>query len=68
MDNQLNSHPWCYEGSAVEWAIGFIDLIKDCADREDYEAAKATKDSITEFLNKLGAEIPHDAQFKFDTP
>lgn len=48
----------------VEWAKTFFPLISDCAAREDYEAAQGTKDAIIEFLNKFGAELPKDVEFK----
>jgi hypothetical protein len=57
--DRLNSVPWCYklgkesERSPIDWAITFLPLISDCVAREDYEAAKATRDAIIEFANKF---------------
>ena len=59
----LEHPPWCYTGKCpVQWAKAFIPTMADCASREDYEAAQATKDAIIEFLNSMGAEIPADAE------
>lgn len=63
MLDRLNSRPWCYQKNCpVDWAKGFIPLIKESADDEDYEAAKATKDAIIEFLNGFGAKLPADCE------
>lgn len=53
-----------YKGDPIGWAKSHFHLISDCVHREDFEAAQATKDAIIDFLNKLGAEIPDDAELK----
>jgi hypothetical protein len=66
MDGILNNPPFqiALDGKPcpVNWAKGFFGLITDCVEREDYEGAKATRDSIIEFFNSFGAAIPEDAR------
>lgn len=65
-ENLKFSPTWYLKGEnpcPIEHVKTYFPLISDCVHREDYEAAKATRDAIIDFLNKLGAEIPNDAVF-----
>jgi hypothetical protein len=67
VDSMVASHPWCYDGSLEDWLKMWMRLIKDRVKDEDYEAAKAIKDSIREFLNKYTDEpIPENALLNLD--
>lgn len=65
MSERLSTRPWCYEGNRVDWIAGFFDMVRDCAQREDYEGAQAAKDAIIEAFNDIGAEVPMDARLIF---
>ena len=42
----------------------YLKMIQVYADKEDYEAARAVKDGLREFLNNHGHNIPKDATVK----
>jgi hypothetical protein len=55
MLESLSIKQWCMPEN---WTLSdqikaYLPLIVDCAHREDYEGAQATKDAIVEFLNKF---------------
>jgi hypothetical protein len=61
------NHVSCFSNVTcpIEWVKTFLPLLADCVHREDYEAAKATKDTIREFLNQFMEEkIAEDAMLK----
>ena len=52
---QVSHRQWCQEvtpDSFQQHILGFLPLIADCVAREDYEAAKATRDALCEYLNE----------------
>lgn len=66
-DHIVRNRPWCFTGDVVDWTSGFFPLIKEMAAKENYEAAQAMKDSITELYSELtGEKLPKDVQLKLD--
>lgn len=56
IDPVIRTRPWCYRGTVSEWIDGFIPMLSEYAYEGDYEAAKAIKDSITEYYEELTGE------------
>lgn len=49
----MESRPWCSNcESQVDWIKGFLPIIKECNEIENYEGSKAIKDAAMEVLNR----------------
>jgi hypothetical protein len=59
VSHQVGHRPWCYDGDFSTWLTVWTSMIQHCIHDEDYEGAQATKDAITEFLNKHLPEVDH---------
>lgn len=44
--------PYLYKDDPLDWIMGNVGMMKDLMDSEDYEAMKAIKDSISEYLKE----------------
>ncbi|MBB6126955.1 hypothetical protein [Mucilaginibacter lappiensis] len=67
----LSSVPWCSNVKCpFEWAKSKLPLITMSIEKEDYEAAQATKDAIKNFLNRFlddENKITNEATLKLPT-
>ena len=68
VDHQIRNIPvFASHVDAVDWVIGYAEMIPGCIEREDYEAAKAIKDSIAGLIVEYGVHMPEEWLIKIES-